>query len=139
MNDDPAVNDFGKVLSALFQGFPGCPDSGEIRNFAIVRFFILDEFVPGPGTSGLDIFDDHGRALFTSSDLSFEILSDKPFPDFTTRFSPRVVDSDHRGGPIPQRENGALGNGDRMFSRRGLTFEPYMAAGQPGIPVGKEP
>jgi hypothetical protein len=47
MNDDPAINNLGKILPAFFQGFTGSPHSREIRDFTVVRFFIIDEFIRG--------------------------------------------------------------------------------------------
>ena len=68
MDDNPAINHFCKVFPAFLEGFSRGPYPGKVGNFPVIRLFIINDLIPGPGPCSLNVFHDHEVSLLPLPD-----------------------------------------------------------------------
>jgi len=61
--DPPFIDDAGGVSPALIECPPCCPDSGEFRDFPVVRFGVLNDLALGVFECRVDVLEDHSMHL----------------------------------------------------------------------------
>ena len=61
--DRAFIDDAGGVSPALIECPPCCPDSGEFRDFPVVRFGVLNDLALGVFECRVDVLEDHSMHL----------------------------------------------------------------------------